>query len=207
MISLFTEYLTDIEQQIADHQAQLEEKRQEVTQLQQLENDIDDALVILRNVVKNIKDIDPGAINLLKQAALSVFGDSEIVVETQVIPSEEQIKDTDIIEPTVKVVSTENEKIIDETSSKDSRETQEITWREIPIKVIYHADCFQSLNKVHIEIDCNQPLPLTDTGYKSIFVDTVDVPNLNTAVSHVINLLDEKVSEANWQPENQFCLF
>ncbi len=206
MISLFTEYLTDIEQQIADHETQLQEKRQEAIKLQQLESEIDNALITLKNVVKNIKDIDPEGISLLKDAALLVFSDSETVVVTEVIPSEEKTQNTDVIEKIVKVTSTDNEEIVDETSSEGGKEIKEITWQEIPIKVIYQADCFQSLDKAHIEIDCNHPLPLTDTGYKSIFIDTKEVPDLNTAISHVVNLLDEKASETNWQPERQLRL-
>ena len=86
-------------------------------------------------------------------------------------------------------------------------ETMNMTWRGIEFTLAYDAEHFPSANIAHIEIRCNRPLPITETGYKSIFISNADIANIEVAAALIRQELDMMAKRMNWQPEIQLSLF
>ncbi len=86
-------------------------------------------------------------------------------------------------------------------------ETMNMTWQGIEFTLDYNAEHFLPANIAHIEIRCNRPLPITETGYKSIFISNADIANIKVAAALIRQELDMMAKRTNWQPEIQLSLF
>jgi len=74
MLSIFTDELTTIEQQIAQFQALIEAKQQEANNLKQAQTTTGQALQTLEDALTTVKTLAPDAISKLKKAVLDLFG-------------------------------------------------------------------------------------------------------------------------------------
>lgn len=88
-----------------------------------------------------------------------------------------------------------------------SYQTMNIDWRGIEITIGFDAEYFPSLGMAHIEIRSSQPLPITSTGYRSIFVAKADIADIKIAAALVRQNLDVTADSMGWQPEIQLSLF
>ena len=82
-----------------------------------------------------------------------------------------------------------------------------LVWRDIPLTLAFHPHAFASLNVAHMEIRCHEPLPVTETGYKSIFVNAGDVPDIHAAAALVLDTLTHTAEQTGWQADRQLTLF
>lgn len=80
--------------------------------------------------------------------------------------------------------------------------TYKIVWRGI-LLVIRHELDYLWKGTSHIEIHVvrpkHEPIPLTETGYRSHFIDTLELVNAGGAVTFVIAWLDREASSKAWQ--------
>lgn len=202
MIPSFQKHLNTLQAQIDYDEQQLLAKKQEASDLQTLDNEVEQALQTMNTVVDRLQDIDPQSLDLLKNATVSLFDTTqEDDLLSQYIEPEVSIIEN---QPTVQTVSESAEQESD--IAKQDKQEKEITWRGIPIKIMYQPDYFPTSEMAHIDVYCAQPLSITDTGYRSIFIPTREVPDLQSAVNHVFDLLDTQARETNWQPINQLSL-
>ena len=81
-----------------------------------------------------------------------------------------------------------------------------LVWRDIPLTLAFHPHAFASLNVAHMEIRCPEALPITETGYKSIFVNAGDVPDIHAAAL-VLDTLTHTAEQTGWQADRQLTLF
>lgn len=52
----------------------------------------------------------------------------------------------------------------------NTMEIYQITWQEIPVMITYTHYYFASVRVSHLAIKAAQPLPITKTGYRSIWL-------------------------------------
>ena len=201
MIPLFQEHLTNLQSQIDRYEQQLQAKKEEAADLQNLDNEVEQALQTMNTVVDRLQDIDPQSLDLLKNATASLFGTAQ---DDEQLPQNIQPEVSEIEElPLVETVTKSAEQ---KSISKPEKQEKEIRWRGIPIKIMYQPNYLSVSGQSHIDIYCDQPLPITNTGYRSVFLPTREVPDLQSAVNHVFDLLDTKARETNWQPADQLSL-
>jgi hypothetical protein len=89
----------------------------------------------------------------------------------------------------------------------DIYQTLPLTWRGIPLTLAFNPHAFVSLNVAHMEIRCFEPLPITETGYKSIFVNAGEVPDIQTAAALALDTLTHTAERTGWQADRQLTLF
>ncbi|MCK5555728.1 MAG: hypothetical protein KAI76_05785 [Alphaproteobacteria bacterium] len=86
-------------------------------------------------------------------------------------------------------------------------QTITLTWQSIDFTLAFDHEYFTSCGIAHIEIYCNQPLPITETGYKSIFVPTADIADIKIAAALVLQTLTLSAQKTGWTLERQLSLF
>ncbi len=60
-------------------------------------------------------------------------------------------------------------------------QTLSMTWQNIDFTLAFNPEYFSSSGMVHVEIRCDHPLPITETGYKSIFIPAAGIPDIKIA--------------------------
>lgn len=75
--------------------------------------------------------------------------------------------------------------------------THEIAWEGIIIN-ISHASKWGGVID-HIEVRAEQPIPITETGYRSIFLSDCEIEQAGGAVELVKSLLDKEATSSSWQ--------
>ncbi len=86
-------------------------------------------------------------------------------------------------------------------------QTLGLKWQGIEFTLAFHPIYFKAANMAHIEIYCDEPLPITETGYKSIFISAVDVSDIKVAAALVRNEMDMIAKKIGWEQQRQLSLF
>ncbi len=87
----------------------------------------------------------------------------------------------------------------------DATIVSEFTWQGIDIHVIYkpnylNSSCSDDTSVLsHIEVRANQPIPITETGYKSIFFFQKKSDMITELVQEVRKHLDKGTESKVWQ--------
>jgi hypothetical protein len=90
--------------------------------------------------------------------------------------------------------------------------THHITWRGMAI-TIRHATGWPIAEYDHIEVisENDQPLPITETGYRSHFLPSVDTVEYDDAIGYVTAWLNHEAKSSDWkarkEKETQMSLF
>lgn len=91
----------------------------------------------------------------------------------------------------------------------NSIETYEILWQDIPITLTYQAEWLGLC--AHLQFKAGERLPITETGYKSIYLSAQAVVEAGGTIAFATGLLDESAESAEWkdycQERQQLCLF
>lgn len=80
-----------------------------------------------------------------------------------------------------------------------------IIWNQIPITIDYNPDYSKSYKEgygyplAHIEVRANQPLPITDTGYKSQFIAEPLVKEFGDVREFVLAMLQQEAQSDRWK--------
>lgn len=76
--------------------------------------------------------------------------------------------------------------------------TFNIVWNRIPIKLVFKPNYF--LNVIsHLEVNANEPLPITETGYRSIWLaPNFDYRNIVSLVVDELNLMSKTKDWKNY---------
>lgn len=91
----------------------------------------------------------------------------------------------------------------------NSIETYEILWKDISITLTYQAEWLGLC--AHLQFRVGERLPITETGYKSIYLHAEAVEQAGGAVAFATGLLDEAAESFKWkdycQERQQLSLF
>lgn len=85
-----------------------------------------------------------------------------------------------------------------------------IVWQGINIQVNYNPEYF-GCHTAHLELKASEPLPMTETGYKSHFAPKEHFDGYNSIIGYVEAWLDEESKKESWlaytQAKQQMTLF
>lgn len=87
-----------------------------------------------------------------------------------------------------------------------SLEKYNITWRGVEIDITYTPDKFGMVDHIELRTENKAPLPVTETGYRSHFMNKEAVAHHGGAVSFVTTWLDHKAERTGWS-NAQLSLF
>lgn len=85
-------------------------------------------------------------------------------------------------------------------------EKHNMIWRSIPIEITYTPDKFGMVDHIELRTGNKAPLPVTETGYRSNFMDRGAVAHHGGAVTFVIAWLDHEANRTGWS-NDQLSLF
>jgi hypothetical protein len=96
MLNLLNDYVATLNTEIASYETLIAKKRVELEQLTQIQAQVVEALGVLKEVVTNLKDRDPNAIAVIKEAAHRIFENTPSgAVESNVTESREPAPPSD----------------------------------------------------------------------------------------------------------------
>lgn len=81
--------------------------------------------------------------------------------------------------------------------SKNKSNNYEIVWNEIPVSIEHKPDYIHTYD--HIEIRAEEKLPITGTGYRSIFILPEEIEENGGVVELITHLLNEEAQSSEWK--------
>lgn len=76
--------------------------------------------------------------------------------------------------------------------------THEVVWQEIPVTITFEEKSWLP-DLAHLQLRAGEKLPVTETGYRSIFMSAQVIAEAGGAKAFVIGLLDEEAKSPAWQ--------
>ena len=80
---------------------------------------------------------------------------------------------------------------------QDGYVTFELVWTDRTLLVSYRADWFNT-GHCHIELRCDERLPVTETGYKSHFMSAAGLESVADVEVFVLAWLDHAATDKAW---------
>ncbi len=81
-----------------------------------------------------------------------------------------------------------------------------ITWRGVEIEITYTPEKFGMVDHIELRTENKAPLPVTETGYRSHFMNNGAVAHHGGAVAFVTAWLDHEAKRTDWS-NAQLSLF
>ena len=81
-----------------------------------------------------------------------------------------------------------------------------ITWRGVEIEITYTPEKFGMVDHIELRTENKAPLPVTETGYRSHFMNKGAVAHHSGAVAFVTAWLDHEAKRSSWN-NAQLSLF
>ena len=75
----------------------------------------------------------------------------------------------------------------------------QLEWQGIKLAIRYNPDWLGIGFTAHIEVMAEEPLPITNTGYRSIFLNPGIVERHGGAVAYVTAFLEEEAAKPAWK--------
>ncbi|MDV3002684.1 MAG: hypothetical protein N5P05_004339 (plasmid) [Chroococcopsis gigantea SAG 12.99] len=90
MLAVLGDYLKKLNAEIEDYEALIAQKRIEAEKLSQLQGQVVEALSLLREVVTELRVVDPSALEVVERAAFEIFdfGNPDEIVQMCLLPSD-----------------------------------------------------------------------------------------------------------------------
>ena len=89
-------------------------------------------------------------------------------------------------------------------------QTYEVVWQEIPVTITFEKKNWLP-DLAHLQLEAGERLPVTETGYKSLFLSAEAVTEAGGAIAFVEGLLEEAARSPAWkdycQKRQQLTLF
>lgn len=85
-------------------------------------------------------------------------------------------------------------------------EQHQITWRSVEIEITYTPEKFGMVDHIELNTKDKAKLPVTETGYRSHFMDKGTVVQHGGAVAFVTAWLDHEAERQKWH-NDQLSLF
>ncbi len=88
-------------------------------------------------------------------------------------------------------------------------QTYEVVWQDIPVTITFRPKWLSLTG--HLELKSEQRLPVTETGYRSLFLSEESIERAGGAIAFVLGLLDEAAESQEWKDhcdqQQQLSLF
>jgi len=105
-----------------------------------------------------------------------------------------------------------------ETVQMENKDVFNITWQGIEIEITCSKPVYLSSHRkiygygmLHIEVKSTLPLPITETGYKSIFISEPELAGKGGSLKYVTSFIDAEAKSEKWknslENSRQFNLF
>jgi len=85
-------------------------------------------------------------------------------------------------------------------------EQHAIAWRGVEIEITFTPDAFGMVDHIELRTANKEPLPVTETGYRSHFMSRGAVAHHGGAVAFVTAWLDHEAERIGWN-NDQLSLF
>ena len=82
-----------------------------------------------------------------------------------------------------------------------------LIWQDIPFTVTVKPNYFTYARMAHVEIHCERSLPITETGYKSIFIPQDELHDADTLCADILQHMTETARDIGWIRHKQMSLF
>jgi hypothetical protein len=83
---------------------------------------------------------------------------------------------------------------------KPPTEHHPLNWRGIGMQIIYQPEAYICPTVyAHIEVQADEPLPITETGYRSLFLPVDSVEHAGGPVAYVRLWLEAKATSPAWK--------
>ena len=91
----------------------------------------------------------------------------------------------------------------------EATEIHQVMWQEIPVTITYEVNWLGLC--AHLQLRAGERLPITDTGYKSLFLSAEAIVASGGAIAFATGLLEEAATSSAWkhywQERQQLTLF
>ena len=77
------------------------------------------------------------------------------------------------------------------------KETAECEWQNIKVKITHSPNKFGKIS--HLELKADEQLPVTETGYRSMYYESGLIEEYENIEAFVKALLDEAMQSKEWQ--------
>lgn len=77
-------------------------------------------------------------------------------------------------------------------------EEYDVQWTDYTINVSIERDSFVE-GQCHVEVRCKEPLPITTTGYRSLFMAEEQLANYENVPSFILAWLDHAAKSKDWK--------
>lgn len=74
-----------------------------------------------------------------------------------------------------------------------------VEWRGIGLEIRHMPSWCSGMDHIEIRSEHKRPIPITATGYKSLFVSVHDMDGVSDPVSHVLAWLDREAANPDWK--------
>jgi hypothetical protein len=81
--------------------------------------------------------------------------------------------------------------------AREDYETVTLVWDDRAMSVSYQANWLNS-GQWHLELRCDDILPVTETGYRSAFVPAEIIEDASAIEGYVLSWLDEAADDPAW---------
>lgn len=78
-----------------------------------------------------------------------------------------------------------------------------IVWQDICLEIGHMPSWCEGMDHVEIRSQNKQPLPITKTGYKLLFLSSSDMEAIGDPVAHIVAWLDHEAAQSDWQKRQQ----
>ncbi len=82
-------------------------------------------------------------------------------------------------------------------SNLDGKEVN-LTWEGRAICVTYNPSYYETVSIAHIQVYCDEALPITETGYRSHFLACGIVEEFQSPVDYVEKWIQEEAAKNKW---------
>jgi hypothetical protein len=88
-------------------------------------------------------------------------------------------------------------------------ETYQLEWEQTKITIIYKPNYSKAVEEIHdyqlahIQVKADEALPITETGYRSIFLPEKEVSERAGVTCFIWELLEEAAKSPKWKSFNQ----
>ena len=87
------------------------------------------------------------------------------------------------------------------TETEKSEQIYSLEWDGISIEITYKKNYISGYD--HIDVYASEILPITSTGYRSIFLNEDDIIEANGVVNYIERLLNQAAESKDWQTHKQ----
>ena len=74
----------------------------------------------------------------------------------------------------------------------------EMVWSARLVSISFQLNWLNT-GQVHIELRCDDPLPVTSTGYRSLFVSSEELTDISSITAFVLAWLDAEARTKEWR--------